>query len=97
MREKYDHYIEPMQGVKYGVLDGIDYSNTETVEILSQVDKKKVKFVYGDEDSSYRYTPLLRRLYADVVTIKNCDHNFTGRTSALFGLRILCKKIGEEE
>ena len=28
MREKYDHYIEPMQGVKYGVLDGIDYSNT---------------------------------------------------------------------
>jgi hypothetical protein len=65
----------------------ISHELGETVEILSQVDKKKVKFVYGDEDSSYRYTPLLRRLYADVVTIKNCDHNFTGRTSAFVGLK----------
>ena len=188
MREKYDHYVEPAQGIKYGVLNGLYYSNTvifvklpsdtglygynnkyyrfardlrkrtgatiicsphygeetskqfdlevlnqyawsskptfrligvgdgaryclshlyhkksfdrvlivnmpishelgETVELLTKVDKKKVKFIYGDEDPAYRYTPLLRRLYADVVTIKNCDHNFTGRTSTFVGLK----------
>lgn len=49
----------------------------ETVELLSGVDRNKLCFVYGDADPSYRYTPLLRRLYAEVITVKGADHTFS--------------------
>jgi len=50
----------------------------KTVELLSGVDRNKLCFVYGDADPSYRYTPLLRRLYAEVITVKGADHTFQG-------------------
>ncbi len=52
----------------------------KTVELLSGVDRNKLCFVYGDADPSYRYTPLLRRLYAEVITVKGADHSFRGMT-----------------
>lgn len=56
----------------------ISYELGKTVELLDGVDRNKLTFVYGDEDSSYRFTPLLKRLYATVITVKGADHSFTG-------------------
>lgn len=65
----------------------ISYELGETVELLSAVDKKKVKFIYGDGDPSYRFTPLLKRMYADVHIMKGVDHDFTGDTYSFVGLQ----------
>ena len=65
----------------------ISYELGETVELLGAVDKKKVKFIYGDGDPSYRFTPLLKRMYADVRIIKGVDHDFTGDTYSFVGLQ----------
>ncbi len=67
----------------------ISYELGETVELLSSVDKKIIKFIYGDGDPSYRFTPLLRRMYADVHVMQDVDHNFTGRTYSFVGLQEL--------
>ena len=67
----------------------ISYELGETVELLNTVDKRKVKFVYGDGDPSYRFTPLLRRMYADVYIIEGADHSFTGMRFAFRDLQKL--------
>ena len=67
----------------------INYELDKTVELLDGVDRRRLKFVYGDEDDSYRYTPLLRRLYADVITIKGADHSFTGKSNSFINLQNL--------
>ena len=67
----------------------MSYELDKTVELLNGVDRKTLKFVYGDEDRSYRYTPLLKRLYADVITIKGADHNFTGMSDSFVDLQKL--------
>ncbi len=67
----------------------ISYELGETIDLLSRVDRKKIKFVYGDKDSSYRYTPLLKRLYADVVTVKGADHSFMGMSYSFVDLQKL--------
>ena len=67
----------------------ISYELGETVEILNAVDKKNIKFVYGDGDPSYRFTPLLRRLYADVSVLPDVDHNFKGRMHRFVSLQAL--------
>lgn len=56
----------------------LSYRLGETVELLSDVDRRRLTFVYGDRSPSFRYTPLLRRLYADMVTVKGADQDFTG-------------------
>lgn len=67
----------------------MSYELDKTVELLNGVDRKTLKFVYGDEDCSYRYTPLLKRFYADVITIKGADHNFTGMSGSFVDLQKL--------
>lgn len=67
----------------------MNYELDKTVELLNGVDRRKLRFVYGDEDSSYRYTPLLKRLYADVITVKGADHNFTGKSRSFIDLQKL--------
>lgn len=65
----------------------MNYELDKTVELLNGVDRKKLCFVYGDEDRSYRYTPLLKRLYAEVITVKGADHNFTGMRGPFINLQ----------
>lgn len=65
----------------------MNYELDKTVELLNGVDRRTLHFVYGDEDRSYRYTPLLKRLYADVITVKGADHNFTGMSSSFVDLQ----------
>ena len=67
----------------------ISYELGETVELLNAVDKKNIKFVYGEGDPSYRFTPLLRRLYADVSILPDVDHDFKGRTHRFVSLQAL--------
>ena len=67
----------------------MSYELDKTVALLGGVDRKTLKFVYGDEDHSYRFTPLLKRLYADVITVKGADHNFTGMSSSFVDLQKL--------
>ena len=67
----------------------ISYELGETVEMLNAVDKKNIKFVYGEGDPSYRFTPLLRRLYADVSVLPDVDHNFKGRMHRFVSLQAL--------
>ncbi len=65
----------------------ISYELDQTVALLNGVDRRTLRFVYGEEDRSYRYTPLLKRLYADVITVKGADHNFTGMSSSFVDLQ----------
>ncbi len=67
----------------------MNYELDKTVELLNGVDRRTLRFVYGDEDRSYRFTPLLKRLYADVTTVKGADHNFTGMSSSFIDLQKL--------
>ena len=67
----------------------ISHELDKTVGLLSGVDRRILQFVYGDEDRSYRYTPLLKRLYADVITVKGADHSFTGMSSSFINLQKL--------
>ena len=67
----------------------ISYELDKTVSLLNGVDRRHLKFVYGDADSSYRYTPLLKRLYADVITVKGADHCFTGMSADFLDLQKL--------
>ena len=67
----------------------ISHELGETMELLAAVDKKNIKFIYGDGDPSYRFTPLLRRMYADVRVIPDVDHDFKGRTHRFVSLQEL--------
>ena len=49
----------------------------KTIELLNGIDRNNIKFVYGERDESYKYTPLLKRLYIDVFTVKGADHTFS--------------------
>lgn len=65
----------------------MSYELDKTVELLTGLDRTKLRFVYGDGDRSYRYTPLLKRFYADVITVKGADHNFTGMSDSFVELQ----------
>ena len=55
------------------VLVNMEMNNNliKAIELLDGIDKKKVTFVYSPEDPSYRYTLLLKRLYATVLDMKD--------------------------
>ena len=59
-----------------------------TIELLNGFDCNKIKFIYGDKDASYKYTPLLKRLYIDVFSVKGADHAFTGMIDSFVNLQI---------
>jgi hypothetical protein len=57
----------------------------KTIELLDGIDKNKVTFVYHPENSSYRYTLLLKRLYATVLDVKDAkDFSNWPKGKALF-------------
>ena len=57
-----------------------------TVELLNGVDRNNMRFVYGDKTPFYRYTPLLKRMYTDVVVIEGVNQTFSGRPKQFVGL-----------
>ncbi len=67
----------------------ISYKLGETVNLLSNIDRNKLKFVYGDKDPSYRYTPLLKRMYAEVITISGADHYFSDKSCSFIDIQKL--------
>ena len=63
----------------------IDSDIIKTIELLDGIDKNKVAFVYDPENPSYRYSLLLKRLYATVLEVNNeMDFSSLPNGKALF-------------
>ena len=81
MREKYDHYVEPAQGIKYGVLDGLNYSSTVIfVKLPSDTG------LYGYNNKYYRFARDLRKRTGATII---CSSHYGEETSKQFDLEVL--------
>ena len=81
MREKYDHIVEPTQGVKYGIIDGDEYSRMVTfVKLPSETG------LYGYNNKYYRFARDLRKRTGSTII---CSPYHGDDISKQFDLEVL--------